>query len=40
MKHCSKTYAEVGKALNRDCFMSPSQALKWGIVDFVISERA
>ncbi|WGS83511.1 MAG: ATP-dependent Clp protease proteolytic subunit [Candidatus Hodgkinia cicadicola] len=40
MKHCSKTCTEVEKALDRDCFMTPSQALKWGIIDFVISKRA
>ncbi|XXM93349.1 MAG: ATP-dependent Clp protease proteolytic subunit [Candidatus Hodgkinia cicadicola] len=36
MKHCNRSYAEVTKTLDRDCFMCAKAALEWGLVDSII----
>ena len=38
--HCGRSYEEVEKTLDRDHFMTAEEALKWGIVDSVISKRS
>jgi ATP-dependent Clp protease protease subunit len=38
--HCGRTYEEVELALERDRYMSPEQALDWGLVDHVYSDRS
>jgi ATP-dependent Clp protease, protease subunit len=38
-RHCRRSYEEVEKTLDRDHFMTAEEALKWGIVDAVISGR-
>ncbi|AHL30938.1 MAG: ATP-dependent Clp protease proteolytic subunit [Candidatus Hodgkinia cicadicola] len=38
MKHCNKSYDEVSRTLDRDCFMHPQTALKWGLIDLVLGE--
>jgi ATP-dependent Clp protease, protease subunit len=38
-RHCGRSYEEVEKTLDRDHFMTAEEALKWGIVDAVISTR-
>ncbi len=38
-KHCGHTYEEVERTLDRDHFMSAEQALEWGLIDRVLSER-
>ncbi|AIC63905.1 ATP-dependent Clp protease proteolytic subunit precursor [Candidatus Hodgkinia cicadicola] len=38
MKHCNKSHNEVNKTLDRDCFMQPQMALKWGLIDSVLGE--
>ena len=37
--HCGRTYEEVEKTLDRDFFMTATEAVEWGIVDSVISKR-
>ena len=39
-KHCGRGFEEVEKALERDNFMTPQQALTWGLVDHVYSDRS
>jgi ATP-dependent Clp protease, protease subunit len=39
-RHCGRSYEEVEKTLDRDHFMTAEQAMKWGIVDTVISRRS
>ena len=38
-KHCRRTYEEVERTLDRDHFMSAEQALEWGLIDRILSER-
>ncbi len=38
-KHTGQTEKRVAQALDRDNFMSPDEALKWGIIDQVVEER-
>ena len=38
-RHCGRTYEEVEKTLDRDFFMTAEQAVEWGLVDTVISQR-
>jgi ATP-dependent Clp protease, protease subunit len=38
-RHCGRTYEEVERTLDRDHFMTAEEAVKWGIVDTVISKR-
>jgi ATP-dependent Clp protease protease subunit len=39
-KHCGRTYEEVERTLDRDHFMSASEAQEWGLVDHVYSSRS
>ena len=39
-KHCGRGFEEVEKALERDNFMTPQQALTWGLVDHVYRDRS
>ena len=39
VKHCGRTYDEVETTLDRDHFMSASEAKDWGIVDHVYETR-
>ncbi len=39
-KHTGRTYAEVHAALERDNFMGPEEAKKFGIVDEIITNRS
>jgi ATP-dependent Clp protease protease subunit len=38
-KHCGRTYDEVDRTLDRDHFMTASEAKEWGLVDHVYSSR-
>jgi ATP-dependent Clp protease protease subunit len=38
-RHCGRSYEEVEKTLDRDHFMTAEEAVKWGILDAVISRR-
>jgi ATP-dependent Clp protease, protease subunit len=38
-KHCGRTYEEVDAALDRDNFMTPTDAKAWGLVDHVYADR-
>jgi ATP-dependent Clp protease protease subunit len=39
-KHCGRTYEEVETALERDRYMAPEDALAWGLVDHIYSDRS
>jgi ATP-dependent Clp protease, protease subunit len=39
-KHCGRSFEDVEKTLDRDHFMTAEEALKWGLVDTVISKRS
>ncbi|MAY63041.1 MAG: ATP-dependent Clp protease proteolytic subunit [Rhizobiales bacterium] len=39
-KHCGRTEAEVERALDRDTFMTPEEALDWGLIDRIYTSRA
>lgn len=39
-KHCGHTYEEVERTLDRDHFMTATEAKEWGLVDHVYSSRA
>lgn len=39
-RHCGRTYEEVEAALERDRYMAPEDALAWGLVDHVYSDRS
>lgn len=39
VKHTGKKLAEVEKAMDRDNFMSPEEALKFGLIDKIITNR-
>lgn len=39
VKHTKKTLADVEKAMDRDNFMSPEDALKFGLIDQIITRR-
>jgi ATP-dependent Clp protease protease subunit len=38
-KHCGRTYEEVERTLDRDHFMTATEAKEWGLVDHVYSRR-
>jgi ATP-dependent Clp protease protease subunit len=38
-KHCGRTYEEVERTLDRDHFMTATEAREWGVVDHVYSTR-
>lgn len=39
-KHTGQTKKKVAEALDRDNFMTPAEALEWGVIDRVVEERA
>ncbi len=36
---CNPTDSTIEKAMERDCFMTPSQALDFGLVDRIVEQR-
>jgi len=38
-RHCGRTYEEVERTLDRDHFMTATEAKEWGVVDHVYSRR-
>ena len=38
-EHCGRSYEEVERTLDRDRFMSPEDALDWGLIDRILRER-
>lgn len=38
--HCGRTYEDVERKLDRDCFMNAEEALEWGLVDQVLKKNA
>ena len=38
-RHCGRTYEEVERTLDRDHFMTATEAKEWGVVDHVYSTR-
>lgn len=38
-KHCRRTYEDVERTLDRDRFMTPQEALEWGLIDRILTER-
>ena len=39
VKHCNQKLEKVETSLDRDNFMTPGEALKWGIIDEIIETR-
>ena len=39
VKHCSQKLEKVETSLDRDNFMTPDEALKWGLIDEIIETR-
>ncbi len=35
---CGRSYADAGRALDRDRFMTAEEALDWGLIDRILSE--
>ncbi|GLR88949.1 ATP-dependent Clp protease proteolytic subunit [Bradyrhizobium iriomotense] len=38
-QHCKRSYEEFERAMDRDHFMTPQEALEWGLVDRVLQAR-
>ena len=38
-QHCGRTIQEVEQALDRDHYMTPEEAMKWGLIDQVYGKR-
>ena len=38
-KHCKRTYQEFEAAMDRDRFMTPEEAMEWGLIDRILTER-
>ena len=38
-KHTKKDFKSLSKAMERDCFMSPKQAVEFGLADVVVASR-
>jgi ATP-dependent Clp protease, protease subunit len=38
-EHCGRTFEDVERTLDRDHFMTSEEALKWGLIDRVVSQR-
>jgi len=38
-EHCGRSYEEVERTLDRDRFMTPEEALEWGLIDRILRER-
>lgn len=39
-RHCGRTYEEVERKLDRDCFMDAQEALEWGLIDSILQKNA
>ncbi|MCP8883472.1 ATP-dependent Clp protease proteolytic subunit [Devosia sp. XJ19-1] len=39
-RHCGRSYEEVEAALERDRYMSPTEARDWGLVDHIYADRS
>ena len=39
VKHCGQKLEKVESSLDRDNFMTPDEALKWGLIDEIIDKR-
>lgn len=37
--HCGRSYEEFERAMDRDRFMSPEEALEWGLIDQILENR-
>ena len=37
--HCKRSYEEFERAMDRDRYMTPEEALDWGLIDQIITER-
>lgn len=40
MRHCGRSYEEVETALDRDRYMTPEEAVNWGLIDRVLDHRS
>jgi len=40
MRHCGRSYEEVEAALERDRYMTPDEAVDWGLIDQVLTRRS
>ncbi|TYC52968.1 ATP-dependent Clp protease proteolytic subunit [Rhodobacterales bacterium] len=38
-EHCNRTYEEFEMAMDRDRFMTPEEALDWGLIDCILTRR-
>ncbi|WP_298982671.1 ATP-dependent Clp protease proteolytic subunit [uncultured Roseibium sp.] len=38
-EHCNRSFKEFERAMDRDHFMTPQEALDWGLVDRILSKR-
>lgn len=38
-EHCGRSYEDVERALDRDRFMTAEEALEWGLIDRILTER-
>ncbi|WP_084196819.1 ATP-dependent Clp protease proteolytic subunit [Paracoccus versutus] len=38
-EHCRRTYEEFEQAMDRDRFMTVEEALEWGLIDRILTER-
>ncbi|MBA5805264.1 MULTISPECIES: ATP-dependent Clp protease proteolytic subunit [Rhizobium] len=38
-EHCKRTYEEFEQAMDRDRFMTAEEALEWGLIDRILTER-
>jgi len=38
-EHCGRTYEEFEAAMDRDRFMTAEEALEWGLIDRILTER-
>jgi ATP-dependent Clp protease protease subunit len=39
-EHCGRSCEEVERTLDRDRFMTPEEALEWGLIDRILDKRA
>lgn len=37
--HCARSYEEFEAAMDRDRFMTPEEALDWGLIDRILTKR-
>jgi hypothetical protein len=38
-EHCRRSFEEVEQTLDRDHFMTPEEALEWGLIDRILKQR-